>query len=501
MTPSRILVVEDDRVVARDIQDHLTRIGHTVVGLAARGEDALPLAIQSQPDLVLMDIRLEGEIDGIDAAEQIRDCCRIPVVYLTAYADDQTLQRAGATEPFGYLLKPFEDSQLRTTIEMALYKHAAERKLRESERRYAVTLSSIGDAVIATSKTLRVTFMNPVAEALTGWSQADAVGLPLSDVFRIINEDTRETVDNPAANVLESRVVVGLANHTILLARDGREIPIDDCGSPIIDDRGEITGTVLVFRDVSERRQTEAALRRAKTELARVAQRTTMGELAAAIAHEVNQPLSGVITNARTTLRWLAVDPPDLVEMRSSMLRTIEDAKRAADVIARLRTFFKGESGARETLDLNNVVKEVITLTRAEIQRGGATLRLELASDLPSVAADRVQLQQVLVNLITNAIEAMGGVEKWPRELVIGTQTNDTEVQIAVQDSGTGLNQTNKDQIFHAFYTTKREGMGMGLWISRSIIESHDGRLWATGNAGPGATFYFTLPTQLGVRQ
>src|SRR5262249_45442757 len=245
MTPSRILIVEDDRIVARDIQEQLSRMGHTVVGITPRGDDVLPLTLQLQPNLVLMDIRLEGEIDGIDAAQQIRERCRIPIIYLTAYADDETLRRAGITEPFGYLLKPFEDSQLRTTIEMALYKHAAERKLRESERRYAVTLSSIGDAVIATDEELRVTFMNPVAEALTGWSRRDAVGRSLSEVFRIINEDTRKAVDNPAAKVLRSGLMVGLANHTILLSRNGREKPIDDCGSPIIDDHGEISGVVL----------------------------------------------------------------------------------------------------------------------------------------------------------------------------------------------------------------------------------------------------------------
>src|SRR5262249_48866025 len=153
---------EDDRIVARDIQQQLSRIGHTVVGITRRGEDAVSLALQWHPNLVLMDVRLEGDTDGIDAARQIRECCRIPVVYLTAYADDQTLRRAGITEPFGYLLKPFESSQLRTAIEMALYKHAAERRLKESERRYAVTLSSIGDAVIATDEKLLVAFMNPV---------------------------------------------------------------------------------------------------------------------------------------------------------------------------------------------------------------------------------------------------------------------------------------------------------------------------------------------------
>jgi PAS domain S-box-containing protein len=259
MTPARILVVEDDRVVARDIQHQLTRIGHTVVGVTPLGEDAVRLALESHPDLVLMDIRLEGALDGVDAAQQIRNRCQVPVVYLTAYADDETLRRARVTEPFGYLLKPFEDSQLRTVIEMALYKHTAERKLRESERRYAVTLASIGDAVIATDDQGRVTFLNPVAEALTGWPQAEATGRPLAEVFHIINEETRQPVEDPAAKVLRLGTVVGLANHTVLLARDGREVPIDDCGAPIIDDRGSITGVVLVFRDTTPRRQAEEA--------------------------------------------------------------------------------------------------------------------------------------------------------------------------------------------------------------------------------------------------
>ena len=269
MTSARILVVEDDRVVARDIQHQLTRIGHTVVGVTQSGEDAVRLALESHPDLVLMDIRLEGALDGVDAAQQIRDRCQVPVVYLTAYADDETLKRARVTEPFGYLLKPFEDSQLRTVIEMALYKHTAERKLRESERRYAVTLASIGDAVIATDGQARVTFLNPVAEALTGWPQAEAAGRPLAEVFHIVNEETRQPVEDPAAKVLRLGTVVGLANHTVLMARDGREVPIDDCGAPIVDDRGRITGVVLVFRDTTQRRQAEeaAVLRKAHSRL------------------------------------------------------------------------------------------------------------------------------------------------------------------------------------------------------------------------------------------
>ncbi|HYQ18871.1 MAG TPA: PAS domain S-box protein, partial [Polyangiaceae bacterium] len=279
MTPAKILIVEDDLIVARDIEQQLSTIGHVVVGVTSRGEDAVQLALNTLPDLVLMDIRLEGEMDGIEAAQRIRDRVRVPVVYLTAYADDQTLHRARITEPFGYILKPFEDSQLRTAIEMALYKHSAEKKLKESERRYAVTLASIGDAVIATDEQARITFMNSVAEALTGFSQREANGLPLSEVFRVISEETGQKAEDPATKVLRLGSVVGLANHTVLRTRDGREIAIDDSGSPIVDDSGAIIGVVLVFRDVTQRRLAEraAALLQANTRLELALRRSNIG--------------------------------------------------------------------------------------------------------------------------------------------------------------------------------------------------------------------------------
>lgn len=259
MAPARILVVEDDRVVARDLAQQMSRAGHTVVGITARGEDALPLAAETLPDLVLMDVRLEGELDGIDTARLLRENLNLPVVFLTAYADEDTVRRATLTEPFGYVLKPFDDTQLRTVVDMALYKHGAERRLRESEQRYAVTLSSIGDAVIATDRESLVNFINPVAEALTGWPREAAMGRPLAQVFRVINETTRAPAEDPVAAVLAAGTIVGLANHTVLLARDGREIAIDDSGSPIVDERGEIRGVVLVFRDVTQRRRAEEA--------------------------------------------------------------------------------------------------------------------------------------------------------------------------------------------------------------------------------------------------
>ena len=262
MNPARILVVEDETVVSLDVQDRLVALGYEVTGAVARGEDALAQVEASRPDLILMDVRLKGAMDGITAGEEIHRRWRLPVVYLTAYSEDSTLQRAKLTEPFGYVIKPFEDREIKSVIEMALYKHEAEQRLRQSERRYATTLSSIGDGVIATDCLGRVTFLNPVAEKLTGWPLGVAEGHLLAGVFRIINEATRQPVEDPVARVLRENAVVGLANHTLLLSRHGREIPIEDGAAPIRDDAGGISGTVLVFQDATERQAKEAELRR-----------------------------------------------------------------------------------------------------------------------------------------------------------------------------------------------------------------------------------------------
>ncbi|MDP2799885.1 MAG: response regulator, partial [Deltaproteobacteria bacterium] len=260
MAETKILVVEDEGIVAEDIRRSLQNLGYTVSAVVSSGQEAVKKAEEYKPDLVLMDIVLKGEIDGIEAANQIRLCFNIPVVYLTAYADERTMDRAKVTEPFGYIVKPFEDRELRMTIEMALYKHKTENKLREREEWLSTTLGSIGDAVIATDAHGHIRFMNPVAESLTGWKEGDAAGKSLTEVFNIIHEETRKLVESPVTKVLRKGVVVGLANHTLLVARDGAEIPIDDSGAPSRDAKGDIIGIVLVFRDIRERRKAERDL-------------------------------------------------------------------------------------------------------------------------------------------------------------------------------------------------------------------------------------------------
>jgi len=222
---------------------------------------------------------------------------------------------------------------------------------------------------------------------------------------------------------------------------------------------------------------------------------TTMGELTASIAHEVNQPLSGIMTNAGTCLRMLAADPPDVAGACETARRTIRDANRASEVIVRLRALFSGTELATESVDLNEATREVIALSMSELQRHRVMLRPELADDLPAVTANRVQLQQVILNLLRNASDAMVGLDDGPRQLLIRTERDEGDrVRLTVQDVGVGLEPHAMDKIFQAFYTTKSNGMGIGLSVSRSIIEKHGGRLWGESNDGPGATFAFSIP-------
>ncbi len=261
MPPVRLLVVEDQAIIALDLKNRLTSLGYAVVATAAYGEVAIEQARALRPDLILMDIRLKGELDGIQAAECIRAELDLPIIYLTAHSDEQTLARARLTEPYGYILKPFEDRELHMAIEIARYKSQMEQKLKTHERWLAAVLRGIGDAVIAADVRGQITFLNPVAEALTGWTQAEALGQPAATVFNAIHARTRARVESPVGQVLERQGAVDLPDQTLLVARDGREIPIDDSAAPIRDDKGQVTGAVLVFRDITEKQQAEAHLR------------------------------------------------------------------------------------------------------------------------------------------------------------------------------------------------------------------------------------------------
>jgi PAS domain S-box-containing protein len=267
MSQTKVLIVEDEGIVALDLRRMLLQAGYGVTGTATTGADAIRLAAQQPPDVVLMDIGLRGELDGIEAAQSIRAQHDVPIIFVTANSDPATLDRAKLSDPFGYIVKPFEERDVRVRLEMALYKYQTEKALRESRAWLNATLRSIGDAVIATDAQGRVKFMNPVAEWLTAWQEREAIGQPLLTVFHIINEQTHLLIENPVDKVLREKQSVGLANHTMLIAKDGQQWHIDDAAAPILNANGDIEGVVLTFRDVSEKRKAALALEQTHTQL------------------------------------------------------------------------------------------------------------------------------------------------------------------------------------------------------------------------------------------
>jgi PAS domain S-box-containing protein len=516
MSRNTILVVEDERIVAEDIRSSLNRLGYKVSGIASTADEAIRKAGEMIPDLVLMDIMLQGNLDGVDAAAHIRSYFNIPIVYLTAYADNATLQRAKQTEPYGYLLKPIEVRELHSAIETALYKHGMEKKLKESERWLATTLRSIGDAVIATDAKGRIRYMNPVSEALTGWKQAEAQGRDLTDVFRILHEETRRPAENPAARAVREGIVIGLLDHTWLVSRDGNEIPIDDSAAPIRDDHGTIVGSVLVFRDISERRRAEAVLRASQAterrltetqkvleEQLRQAQKMeAIGRLAGGVAHDFNNLLTAILGYTDFMLLSLSEDDPhrnDLLEIRKA-------TDRASALTRQLLAFSRKQMLQPKVLDLNVVVGDSLKMLRRLI---GEDIELvtELEPALGRVKADPSQVVQVILNLALNARDAMpGGGKLTLRTANVALNPSYTRlyvdvapgpyVLLAVSDTGCGMDEATRSHLFEPFFTTKREGKGTGLGLSTvyGIVKQSGGHIAVSSELGKGSTFEMYLP-------
>jgi len=280
---------------------------------------------------------------------------------------------------------------------------------------------------------------------------------------------------------------------TIRQRKDGSRVNVSEISFPVIAN-GKTIGYYTIFRDITEDRRAQERLQKAQSELAHLSRMTTMGELASSIAHEINQPIGAIATNADAAVRWIAQSPPNMEGARESLDYIVRDANRAAQVIERIRSLLRKGPTPMGYLDLNEVIREVLALTRFETNRRGAVISIALANPLPPVIGDRVGLHQVLLNLIMNSLDAMDGINDRARQLHISSNVEGANVVINVEDTGQGLNAEDCDRIFDPFFTTKRSGIGMGLTISRSIVESHKGKLWAsTGNAS-GSVMHISLP-------
>jgi len=363
--------------------------------------------------------------------------------------------------------------------------------LQESERRWRAVFESSAIGIVLTDVTERVLAANPAFKGMLGYTEEEFRELSLTELTA---EDERDASRLRVARLLDG----GLQEYHVqkrYRRKNGSFAWTNTSVSLIPATGGTPTLLVRVVEDITERKRAEEALAEAQTNLERVTRATAMGELAASIAHEVNQPLAAAVANGHACARWLAAKPPNLPEANDAVQRIVRDANRASEIVSRIRAFLKRGAPHKTELDLGEVVREVIGMVQGEARARNVSLRVEAAADLPPVVADRVALQQVILNLVMNAIEAMSAVEERDRVVEVGADKHGADaLRVAVRDSGVGLDPNRRNRIFDAFYTTKPEGMGMGLAISRSIVEAHGGRLWATANEIAGETFQFTLP-------
>lgn len=495
MNKAKILVVEDETIVALDIESRLQKLGYSVCATVEDGAEAINKAVELQPDLVLMDIHLRGNMNGIEAAREIYNQVHIPSIYLTANSDQNTFERAKTTEPLAYLSKPFRERELHNTIELTLSRYRAEREVKENARWLFAVLKSIGDGVIISNNHSQVKFMNPVAENLTGWQQSDALGRNTAEVFNIINQVARTPLESPLTQAFQENTIVEIPDETILIAKNGAEIPIDDSAAPIKDDKGNSTGAVLVFRDTSERQKSQEALKQQVEELAKASR--LKDEFLAIVAHELRTPLNAILgwaqllskkqVNEATLLQALAT----IERNAKAQLTIIEDILDASQIVrGNLRLNV-------QPIDLKAIVNSVIEDMYLTIEAKGIQVESILEDLTGQIVGDSDRLRQVLGNLLFNALKFTppGG------RVQIRLYSTGTYAQIQVSDTGIGIAPAFLPYVFDRFrqgdgaMTRKKGGLGLGLAIARHLVELHGGTIRADSDGeGKGATFTVQLP-------
>lgn len=504
MPGEKILIVEDEGIEALALQQRLLSLGYPSPGTAFSGEEAIALVEEEQPDLVLMDIKLPGVMDGIAAAGQLRTRFDIPVIYLTAYADEDTLQRAKVTEPFGYIVKPFRERELQITIDIALYKHRMEKKLKESERWFATTLRCIADAVIATDRDGLVTFMNPVAEKLTGWSSAEAFNQELTSVFSLVSLYPGEPSGNPVSKVLREGCTTGPAKRALLVRRHGDKIPIDDSAAPILDEKGRITGAVLVFRDVTERMQAEETLRRSEECHRLLAEKlreadSRKNEFMAVLSHELRNPLTPILNNI-SVLERAGPGGERAAHAVAILQRQVGQLTRLVDDLLDITRITRNKIRLQpEHFELNELVRQTVEDHRSLFEEKGVHLEVNLPPPEVYLYADRARLVQVLGNLLHNAAKftGRGGITR----VSVESDPLRREAVVRVADTGIGMEPEVLSCLFQPFMQAdaalgqRPAGLGLGLTLSKELVELHGGNISAS-SAGPGygAEFVIRLP-------
>jgi len=490
----RILIVEDEAIVANDIQMRLKKLGYIPCAIASSGEEAIQKAAKMQPNLVLMDIVLKGQMNGIEAAQEIRERFGIPVVYLTAYADEKTLTRAKVTEPLGYILKPFGEGELHSSIEIALYKHEVEKKLKESEERYRELVQNANSIILRRDPKGRITFFNEFAQKFFGYTEDEILG---KNVVGTIVPETETTGRNLVAMIQD--IVLHperySANENENMRRNGERVWVAWTNKAIRDKDGNIVEMLCIGNNITEQRRLQAQLIHSQ-------KMEAIGTLAGGIAHDFNNILSLIIGYTE-----LARDEvPEGSQLWEDLREVYQAGKRARDLVKHILTFSRQSEQEQKPIHIQPIVEEALKLLRPSLPT-----TIEIRKHLTAtgmVLSDPTQIEQVIMNLCTNAYHAMrdrGGV----LEVSLADVELDSDftarhldthigpyIRFTVSDTGHGIEKKDIDRIFEPYYTTKEKtgGTGMGLSVVHGMVKSYSGAITVYSEPGKGTTFNVFLP-------
>ena len=489
---TQVLVVEDEKLVAADIQAHLEKLGYSVPGVLATGEDAISKASQSRPDLVLMDIHLQGRIDGIEATRILQSRLNIPVVYVTAFADDRTLQRAKDTVPYGYIIKPFGKKELQTTIELALHKFVRERRVRNNEQWLMSVIANIGAAVMAIDHQGLVCLMNTQAEEATGSSLTDALGSSWTDIISFL-DSAPGAANCPMRKAMEENRVSEMTDAAVLFRRTGRKAIIAGAVSPMTEPGGSERAAILAFRDITEWQQLEVRYRRAR-------HLAEMQQLVGGLAHQFANYLTLISGCSESLAHSLEQSDTRLREVRTMQQAT----ESAGNLTHKLLAFSQGQPTRPKVFDPNGVISDISGMMQLTLG-SGATIELVLEPGIGKVEADPVQLEQILSALLLNARDAAHGNVS----VTIRTSNLDVSkelsagfvdlppgpyVRIDVSDRGAGISYDRQSHVFEPFFSTKDPARGVGLAAAYGLVKQNRGHIWFESEPQKGTTFSICLP-------
>lgn len=509
MKKARILIVEDEAIVAEDLENLIIDFGYEMVGSVVGADDAIQQAIEHRPDLILMDIMLKGNKNGIDAANEIKDMLKIPIIFLTAYSDLKLIEEAKNTEPYAFIVKPFQDKQVIASIEMALSRSQIEKKLFQSEEIYHTLIDNIQDGLFLIQDG-KLKFVNEAFSRIPGYTVDEVLGMEFQDF--VAPEDRDMVVDRYVRMMKGEKVLSNYEFHGIRKNEKKRTTIYLVCSPIMYQGKPAVLGTV---KDITKRKQLEEQMQLINDELEeRIIERTTelkqtykqlyhaqkmesVGILAGGIAHDFNNLLTVILGNI--SLAKSDIDPEDRV---FNVLLEAEDASlRAKDLTQELLTFSKGGEPIKRTISIAKLIKDTVNFT---IRGTNVTCKFEIPDNLYNIDGDDVQITQVISNIIINADQAMlegGTIRVRCENVTISSENENTTlpenknfIRISIEDHGTGMPKEQISLIFDPFFTTKEKGSGLGLATAYSIIKKHGGQITVESEVGAGSTFYIYLP-------